>query len=303
MEDFDLQWDKLTIKASNELQAPIENILLDLDAQGIEKDDTEFLSNQDKQINISGFFELQQEISNKLDLIKKKLLELEKYGFNTQGIELVSQIIDDETWKNEWEKYYHVQRITNFLTIVPFWEEYRKTKDSEIVINLDPQQAFGTGTHPTTILTLQALESHLRGNERVFDVGTGTGVLSIAASLLGAKEIYACDIEDDSLISAKRNLELNKKVTNVELELSSLLDKAKGKADLILANVLPEVQAMLLPQVEAHLNNNGMIIMSGIILEKEAAMRSLIKENGLEIMETLSDGKWIAITAKKTQEG
>ncbi|WP_057829247.1 50S ribosomal protein L11 methyltransferase [Liquorilactobacillus cacaonum] len=298
-----MQWDKLTIKASNELQAPIENILLDLDAQGIEKDDTEFLSNQDKQINISGFFELQQEISNKLDLIKKKLLELEKYGFNTQGIELVSQIIDDETWKNEWEKYYHVQRITNFLTIVPFWEEYRKTKDSEIVINLDPQQAFGTGTHPTTILTLQALESHLRGNERVFDVGTGTGVLSIAASLLGAKEIYACDIEDDSLISAKRNLELNKKVTNVELELSSLLDKAKGKADLILANVLPEVQAMLLPQVEAHLNNNGMIIMSGIILEKEAAMRSLIKENGLEIMETLSDGKWIAITAKKTQEG
>ncbi|EJE98563.1 50S ribosomal protein L11 methyltransferase [Liquorilactobacillus mali] len=297
-----MRWGKLTIKANNELQAPLENILLDLEAQGIEKDDDDFLTGRSHTIIISGFFELQQSINDKVDLIKTRINKLEEYGFDTEGVSIRYGIIDDQTWKDEWEKYYHAQRITRFLTVVPFWEEYKKHQNSEIVIRLDPQQAFGTGTHPTTVLALRALEDHIRGDEVVFDVGTGTGILSIAASLLGVKRVYACDVEDEAIISAKKNLELNKDVNNVELELNSLLDGAKGQADLILANILPEVQTLLLPQVVEHLRPQGKLIMAGIIVEKEEEMAAQVRATGLKIIETLSDGKWVAIIAQKDLE-
>lgn len=294
-----MRWDKLTIIAGNELQAPLENILLDLGAQGIENDDNGFLEGRSQSISISGFFELNQKISSKIDFIKKRVDDLKKYGFDTSNIFIKSSVIDDQSWKNEWEKYYHAQRITHFLSIVPFWEEYHKQQDSEIVIRLDPQQAFGTGTHPTTVLALQALETYVRGNEVVFDVGTGTGILSIAASRLGVKRVYACDVEVDAIASAKRNLELNKTVTNVELELSSLLDGAKGQANIILANILPEVQLSLLPHVIEHLKPQGKFIMAGIINEKKEEMVARVQSIGLRIVEILNDEKWVAIIAQK----
>ncbi|MFT8423896.1 MAG: 50S ribosomal protein L11 methyltransferase [Liquorilactobacillus sp.] len=297
-----MRWNKLTIEANNELQAPLENILLDLKAQGIEKNEDDFLAGRSDSVIISGFFELRQKINDQVDFIRTRITKLEEYGFDAKDVTIKCCVIDDQAWKDEWEKYYHAQRITRFLAIVPFWEEYQKQQSSEIVIRLDPQQAFGTGTHPTTVLALRALETYVRGSEVVFDVGTGTGILSIAASLLGVKSVYACDVEDAAIVSARRNLELNGTVDNVKLELNSLLTGANGQADLILANILPTVQTLLLPQIPEHLKSQGKLIMAGIIAEKEDEMTAQVQAAGLKIIETLSDGKWIALIAQKDLE-
>src|SRR5699024_8175981 len=145
---------------------------------------------------MSSYFPEEENLSAIKEKVEDKLRELAEIGFQTQPHYFESKDLKEEEWANAWKQHYHSVRVTRFLTIVPKWESYTPVQEGEHCIYLDPGLAFGTGTHPTTVLSLQGLETVIRGGESILDVGTGSGVLTIASSLLGAKEIQAFDLDD-----------------------------------------------------------------------------------------------------------
>lgn len=296
-----MQWEELTIVTSNEAQAAVEGLLIEEGAEGIIVDDQALQKDGSAVIKLSSFFASYKEISKRLSVIKGKIENLREFGLDPGEVEVKLREVTDQ-WSDEWEKYYHARRVTRYLTIVPSWEKYRLSQSNENVIRLDPGKAFGTGTHPTTVLAMRALEDTIRGAETVIDVGTGSGVLSIAAKALGAGKIYAFDIEKDAVVSARKNIALNPFAKNIDIAQNNLLTGISVSADLIVANVLPEVLLQLLPQLPERLKQGGRFIVSGIISAKKDAMKDAILKQGLFIEQIATDGKWVSIVAHKTAE-
>lgn len=179
--------------------------------------------------------------------IEQRVRQLSQFGLNPAPAAVHSESINNQDWATVWQRYYHPVRVTNQLTVVPQWEDYQPTQAGEKELILDPGMAFGTGTHPTTKLMLQALEIVLRGNESVLDVGTGSGVLSIAAKQLGAGEVYAYDIDDVAVKSAQKKIDLNPVAKDVHLGVNNLLDGIHKKVDVVVANILAKIIVPLVP--------------------------------------------------------
>ena len=199
--------------------------------------------------------------------------------------------LQDDAWVDLWKKYYHPVRLTKYLTIVPSWEEYQKEQEDEILIRLDPGRAFGTGTHPTTQLALQALETSVRGNESMIDVGTGSGVLSIAARHFGVDKVYAYDIDDNAVTAAKENFALNPISNNIEVKPNNLLEGVHKNVDLIVANILAEIIVPLIPQAKSNLKDGGIFITSGIINDKKELILTELEQNGFVVDGTIQGVK------------
>lgn len=152
---------------------------------------------------MTGYYPPTTFVPEKIADIRQRVAKLADFGLNPAPARVAAEEIDNQDWATAWQKYYHPVRVTRELTIVPQWEEYTPATADEKLLVLDPGMAFGTGTHPTTQLMLQALTIALRGGESMIDVGTGSGVLSIAAKQLGAGEVWAYDIDDVAVKSAK----------------------------------------------------------------------------------------------------
>ena len=183
--------------------------------------------------------------------------------------------------------------------MVPSWEDYQPKAKDERIIKLDPGMAFGTGTHPTTKLSMQALEMVIHGGERMIDVGTGSGVLSITAKQLGAGDIRAYDLDQVAVDSAKKNLDLNPIASDVKVAANNLLNGITGEADIIVANILAEVIIPLIPQAWGLLPVNGYFVTSGIIAEKADQILAAQRQQGFKIRQTLKMGDWYGVIAQK----
>lgn len=204
--------------------------------------------------------------------------------------------IFEEDWANNWKKYYHTFKINNKIVVKPEWEDY-ELKDGEILINIDPGMAFGTGTHETTKLCIQLIDKYMKNDLTVYDVGTGSGILSILSSKLGAKKVYAIDIDKVSISAAKQNVLLND-LKNVEVLEGNLLDMAKEKGDLILSNIIAEVNYELIPDVVKIIKEDGIFIASGIIESKTDLIRDRISQFQMEIIDEVSENGWYAFAIK-----
>ena len=207
----------------------------------------------------------------------------------------------EEDWADNWKKYYEPARITHDLTIVPSWTDYDATT-GEKIIKLDPGMAFGTGTHPTTKMSLFALEQVLRGGETVLDVGTGSGVLSIASSLLGAKEIFAYDLDDVAVRVAQENIELNPGMENIHVAAGDLLKGVEIEADVIVANILADILIHLTEDAYRLVKDEGYLIMSGIIKDKWNMVRESAEAAGFFLETHMIQGEWNACVFKKTKD-
>ena len=178
-----MEWTELVVETTLEASDAVVEILMQNGAGGVQFDDEN--GNDDLKI-ITYFPESKPVVELSRDL-KQKVLGLADFGLNPGKANVFVKTNDDASWVDAWKKYYHPVRVTRYLTIVPSWEEYVPQSADEQVTLLDPGKAFGTGTHPTTKLALLGLESAIRGGDKMIDVGTGSGVLSIAACKLGAK--------------------------------------------------------------------------------------------------------------------
>lgn len=203
---------------------------------------------------------------------------------------------DEEDYQNSWKKYLFPEKVSEKFVVKPTWREYTPEAD-ELIIELDPGRAFGTGSHPTTSLCLKLMEENIKEGDSVIDVGTGSGILMIAADRLGASEIYGTDIDELAVESAKENLELNKiseekaKVYKGDL-ISVVEDK---KFDVVVANILADVLLILLHDISKVVKPNGKIIFSGIIEDKCELLRREVEALEFKVKEIKADKEWRAM--------
>ena len=235
--------------------------------------------------------------------VQMRVNQLASFGLDATPGKVTTSAVKDEDWATEWQKYYHPVRVTRHLTVVPKWEEYQPAQEGEKVIVLDPGMAFGTGTHPTTRLMMQALEIVVRGGERLLDVGTGSGVLGIAAKLLGADKVLGTDIDEVAVRSAQGNLDLNPVASDIQVMASDLLsDVPAQEFDIVVANMLAEVLVPLIPQVDSVLRPGGKFLLSGIYEDKVQTIIAKLEENGYALDETMKLGEWYGLIAHRKSE-
>ncbi|MCC4501856.1 50S ribosomal protein L11 methyltransferase [Limosilactobacillus reuteri] len=317
-----MDWTAVKVITSSEAVEAVSYILTDMGAQGVQIEDAADFANLHEEkygdhgefidpssiphrkngAAVSGYFPQNVFVPELLPTIYQRVAKLRDYGLNPGENDVSAATVDNQQWATVWQKYYHPLRVTDQLTIVPQWEEYEPADPKEKLIFLDPGMAFGTGTHPTTRLMLEALEKTIAGNEYVIDVGTGSGVLSIAAKHLGAGKVDAYDIDEVAVNSAKKNFALNPIAKDVKVGVNSLLDGIHTQADLIVANILAEIIVPLIPQAYENLKPGGKFLVSGIIDDKAPLIRQKLQEQGFVIDDEQQMKDWHGMIAHKPTE-
>ena len=244
------------------------------------------------------YFDREQDQAELVKKYQKKLSELEGYGLKIGQAKVTASYIKDEDWNTVWQKFYHPIDFSRHLAIVPEWEEYEPAFKDQKVVKLDPGLAFGTGSHKTTQLALLGLEQILVKPETVCDVGTGSGILAIASSVLGASSVLATDISDEAITAANENISLNN-LTNIKLQKTNLLNQVKSKYDIIVANILAEILLDLIPELNEHLNSNGKVIFSGIDCDQIEKIKTALTANGFQIILSMQQGRWIGLIIER----
>ncbi|MCF2624640.1 50S ribosomal protein L11 methyltransferase [Fusobacterium perfoetens] len=206
---------------------------------------------------------------------------------------------EEEDYQNSWKKYFYTQKISERFVVKPTWREYEPLED-ELVIEIDPGRAFGTGTHPTTSLCIKLMEENIKEGNTVIDVGTGSGILMVAAEKLGAGKIIGTDIDPMAVEVAEENLLLNKvDMEKAKAYAGDLVTVVKDeKFDVVVANILADVLLILLKDISRVVKKDGLVIFSGIIEDKLEEMKKEIENVGLEILEIKADKEWRAILMK-----
>jgi ribosomal protein L11 methyltransferase len=212
---------------------------------------------------------------------------------------------EDKDWINNWKTYFKPFRASKDIVIKPTWEEYQKEKESDILIEIDPGIAFGTGSHETTKLCIQALDQYVKEGDSVLDVGCGSGILSIAALKLGAKHATAIDIDEVAVKVAAENMAVNHIPENAytlfdgDLLTNQYIKVRAGIGhDIVVANILADVIIPLTGMIRPHLKAGGLYITSGIIDTKEAEVQKALTDAGFQILQTNHLGEWCCILAK-----
>lgn len=256
----------------------------------------------DLQTIVSGFWPEAEKVSAQeaLNLLVTKIEQLKDFGISVDDYQINQETIAEEDWSNNWKPYFHPIEITDNLYIVPTWEnDSFELPNNANKIVLDPGMAFGTGGHPTTIIALRLIERYLKSNQSVIDLGTGSGILTIAASILGASSIIATDIDQNSVNVAKDNLAENK-VTNADLIVSNLFSNINDtQVDMIIANILPDVLLQLIPDASQYLNDQGLIILGGINQKAVEKITKSLVDNNFEIMQQMELDGWYGLVGKK----
>lgn len=267
-----------------------EETYKDLEMTSTTKGTLRVFLNQDENYENMSF-----KISN---LLEKQKEVLKMRGFDEKELgswDFSLEEKENQDWSQKWKEKWNVTHITDKITVVPSWIEY-SPKPDEIIITLDPGCAFGTGTHQTTQLCMKALEKYMNPQVKVADIGTGSGILAILAMKLGASEAYGCDIDDTVIEVCYQNA----KVNNVECKFElNTADKLNEKYDFICANILHNVLAEIMPDLKKLMKDNAKLALSGILDEKKDVVLDAIKDNGLKIIDTISQDQWVSFIVTK----
>jgi len=258
--------------------------------------DESLINANDIRTNVTFYLDDTEEGRNTLKQIREELANA-----GAGEYELVSKTVDDSEWKDKWKEYFKPARITERIVIKPTWEEY-SPEPGELVIEIDPGMAFGTGTHPTTKLCVKLLEKYLEpGSDTVLDVGCGSGILSVASVLLGAQKVLAVDIDPVAVEVTKENAERNRVSDKITVMEGDLTKGLSVKADIVAANLMADLVILLSKDVSKHLSGKGVYISSGILTERKEEVAAAIKSCGFCILEVLEEGEWCAIAAELPQ--
>lgn len=235
--------------------------------------------------------------------IAEGLWHLSSLGAHFVG-ELQTRTVNEEDWANAWKEYFYVTHIGQRLVIRPSWRSYTP-KESEVMLTLDPGMAFGTGLHPTTRMCLEQVEKRTRAGMRVLDVGTGSGILAIAAAKLGAASVYAIDNSSVAVESTSSNVAMNELSERVAVVLG-VLDEAQaqrtaGQYDLVVANIIAHIIGSIAPHLARVLAPSGLLVVSGIIEARRHDAEDPLLAAGLELVEQTSIEDWLALVYRRRE--
>jgi ribosomal protein L11 methyltransferase len=257
----------------------------------------ESILNADKTIaSVSVFVSAERSYADDLSFIRSRLAE---EGL-TDDAKIEIDGVNEEDWANAWKAYYKPLHIGERIVIVPAWERY-EAKEGEIIVRMDPGMAFGTGSHETTRLVIGLLEKYTTPGVRMLDVGTGSGILAICASRLGAGECKAYDIDPMSVRVARENIK-DSGLSNITCDQSDLLravDLEGGKYGLVCANIVADIIIRMTPDVHKYIADDGVLLASGIIMERSADVVNCFEQHGFEIVERAEENGWCALAVKR----
>ncbi|NLN97121.1 MAG: 50S ribosomal protein L11 methyltransferase [Eubacteriaceae bacterium] len=310
-----MNWTEVQVTTTAEAEDAVVNIFYDAGAQGVAvessnnllviKDDPtvnavdESILNMDPEISVvRGYFSEEWGVDACIDKLLDGLRYLPETGLHHGECEMSIREMADEDWVNSWKEFFKPTRIGKRIVIKPSWEHFEK-KPQDIVIEMDPGMAFGSGTHETTQLCVRALEQHLKEGDHVIDIGCGSGILSIVAKELGAKKVIAIDLDPVAVDVAKTNFAHNQMEGVISLRQGDLTEVLgpEDQADIVVANIMADTIITLSETVSDFLKPGGLFISSGIINESIGKVLIALEEKGYELISLESIGEWNVIVA------
>ena len=303
-----MNWAEVSIRTSHEATELVAEIFHELGASGVVIEDPELLNSyidsglwdytdipraeQTDIVTVKAYLPMDAELDEKLSCFEERVKRLSESGDVASGPCAISwNEVRDEDWSESWKQYFHTEKVGGLIVIKPSWEEYEASPD-DIVVEIDPGAAFGTGQHPTTALCIRELESLVRGGMEVIDVGTGSGVLAVTAAKLGASRVTAVDNDPTAVRIAGENVQKNHVEDIVSAGRSDLLKSVEGKADLIVANIIADIILRLFDELHAHWKPGGRLLAGGIISERVADVTAGALAHGFAIEKVVEDSGW-----------
>ena len=315
----------MTLTTTAEAEDMISSMMMEAGIEGIEIEDKVPLSESDKSqmfvdilpegpaddgtARISFYLDPDQDNAAILAAVEEGLEELRSWGVDVGAGTFEASQTEDKDWINNWKQYFHQFYVDDIL-IKPSWEEVKPEDREKLLIQIDPGTAFGTGMHETTQLCIRQIKKYVTPDTVLLDVGTGSGILSIAALKLGAKFACGTDLDPCAVTAVKENMEVNGiDGERYTVMLGNIIDDKEvqdavgyGKYDMVAANILAEVLVPLTPVVLAQMKPGAIYITSGIIDDKEETVVNAVKDAGLEVLEVNHQGEWVSVTARKRQD-
>ncbi|MEG0509496.1 MAG: 50S ribosomal protein L11 methyltransferase [Eubacterium sp.] len=310
-----MTWIEVQITTTLEAEEAVINLFYEVGAKGvaIESTDNLVVVKEDPTVNyidesllnidpdtsiVRGYFSNELDCDECIHQLLTGIKKLPGYGLNPGECELAITEMEEDDWANSWKKYYKPTKIGKSIVIKPTWEPYT-SEDDEIVVNMDPGMAFGTGTHETTQLCVSKLEDNINPGDLVLDIGCGTGILSIIAAELGCEKVIGVDFDPVAVKVARENINLNGMTPKIEIREGNLLDVigVDEKADVIVANILAEAIIELSQIIKPYLKRGGVFISSGIIHDRlEAVIEALTKADFI-VTKIEQMGEWHSVVA------
>ncbi|MDO5298439.1 MAG: 50S ribosomal protein L11 methyltransferase [Clostridia bacterium] len=261
--------------------------------------DEEVLAHMSEDVLVKAYFKDDASSRETLLLVEEKLREIGRIdmGFDIGSLAVETQNVREQDWAENWKKYYKPFRAGERLVIKPSWEPY-EPQAQDLVLELDPGMAFGTGTHETTFMCMQQLEKYVKPGCRAIDVGCGSGILGLAAAKLGAGDVLAIDLDELAVKVAAENTQKNGLDGSVRVVHGDLLEQREEKADVIVANIIADVICFLCGPAKQHLLPGGVFICSGIIREREEDVQRALAAAGYTVCNRLEKGEWVCLAAR-----
>ncbi|MEG1459169.1 MAG: 50S ribosomal protein L11 methyltransferase [Acetivibrio sp.] len=319
-----MKWIKVAIETTCEAVDFISNLFDELGLEGIQIEDKVPLSEEDKaamyidilpdlgpddgKARVSSYVDPERDMDELVQNIKEGLKEISQFIEIGEGSVTLEET-DDQDWINNWKEFFKPFRVAEDIIIKPTWETLKEKKEGDIVIEIDPGTAFGTGSHETTKLCIEGLRKYLTKETRLLDVGCGSGILSIIGLKLGAEYAVGIDIDPAALTATHENVKINEipedkfcaYAGNIITEEKLQQQVGMEKYDIVVANILADIIIPLSGEIGKHMKPGALFISSGIIDMKKEEVKEAILENNFKIIEIIEMGDWVSFVAKKAQ--
>ncbi len=290
-----MDWARITVTTAQEASEAVANLLFELNATGVELKD-----NEASTVNLIAHYPLDDRVGARMQKLRDFLTELPTWGIQPHPATIDLKHVKSEKWEEAWKSAFPPQRVGSRIVIAPTWIDVPHN-ETEILIRLNPGMAFGTGYHPTTRLSLELLERTVEPHHQVADIGTGSGILTIAAIKLGAKHVDAIEIDPTAIPIAAANFQANGVAPKVHLSQGDGLRGIENRYHLIIGNILTKTIIPMIPFCVQRLYPEGIIIFSGILETEFAQVKSVLEANQFQCLEVVSEAEdkvtWVGIKA------
>lgn len=251
-------------------------------------------------VKVTGYYEVDDRLRDRILYIESELNRIKSLdlGMDLGKLETRDHSLAEEDWTESWKKAFKPLRLGSHIVVKPTWET-AALEPGDHVIEIDPGMAFGTGTHETTGMCVQLIEKYVKPGDDAIDIGTGTGILGIAAAQMGAKRVLATDLDAVAVRVAAENARLNGLSDVIDVRCGDLLEAVDERADVVIANIIADVIIGMALPVRDHINDGGVFICSGIAVNRLEDVLDALKDAGYQVLDALTEGEWSAVAARK----
>ncbi|MCL6519599.1 MAG: 50S ribosomal protein L11 methyltransferase [Armatimonadetes bacterium] len=286
-----MRWAEMEVQTNVTAQEAVEAIMFENGCGGL-------AIQGETPVFIKCYLPVDDRLEERISNIQSGIANLTKFGLDPAPAEITIKYAEEQEWAEAWRQFFRTTRVGKHIVIKPPWEKFNP-EPGDVVIEIEAGMAFGTGQHPTTRMSLEALEKRVRQCMTVVDFGTGSGILAIAAAKLGACLVIAFDIDELAVRAARENVQRNNEEEHIEVHQTDNLGFIQTTVDLITANIVAETITKNAPDIARVLRRGGILIASGIVDEKSADVERALRNEGFDIAEILKDGEWTTLVAHK----